>query len=84
MQEKRVIPDKDAQLMLECSDSDPSSINSDIDSDHSNDNVAMIDTLVNYYCYCYYCCCCYNEAGAASAECFVWENVKLQRTQGAI
>jgi hypothetical protein len=42
-----VVPDKDVQLMLECSNSDLSSIDSETDSDHSVDDVAVIDTLVN-------------------------------------
>jgi hypothetical protein len=42
---KIVIPDKGVKLMLECSDSDLRS--SEIDGNHSVDDIAVIDTLVN-------------------------------------
>jgi hypothetical protein len=63
-----VVPDKDVQFMLECSDSDLSSVDSETDSDHSVDDVVVIDTLVNGDDN-------YNEAVAASAENFAWENM---------
>jgi hypothetical protein len=40
---KGVLPDEDMQIMLEFSDSDRSSIDSEIDSDHSVDDVAVTD-----------------------------------------
>jgi hypothetical protein len=63
--------------MLECSDSDRSSINSKIDSDHSVDDIAVVDTLVNDHDD-------DNEAEVDSVESFVWEdmsNYKGQREQ---
>jgi hypothetical protein len=72
-----VVPGEDAQLMLKCSDSDLSSVDSETDSDHSVDDVAVIDTLVNGDDD-------YNEAVAASAENFIWESVKLHRTEGTV
>jgi hypothetical protein len=39
-----VVADEDVQLMLECSDSDLSYVNSKTDSDHSVDDVVVIDT----------------------------------------
>jgi hypothetical protein len=54
--------------LIECSDTDVSSVDCETDSDHSVDDVAVIDTLVNSDDD-------YNEAVAASAENVVWENV---------
>jgi hypothetical protein len=63
-----VFADKDVHLMLECSDTDLSSVNCETDSDHSVDDVSVIDTLVNGDDD-------YNKAVAASAENFVWERM---------
>jgi hypothetical protein len=68
-----VVPDKDVQLMLECSDSDLSSIDFETDSDHSVDDVAVIDTLVNGGDD--------NEAVAASVKNFVWEGMSNYKGQ---
>jgi hypothetical protein len=58
------------QVMLECCDSHLRSVDSERESDHSVDDVAVIDTLVTSD----------NEAVAASAEnVFVGRYVKLQR-----
>jgi hypothetical protein len=45
-----VVPDEDVQVtcMLECSDTDLSSVECETDSDHSVDDVAVIDTLVRW------------------------------------
>jgi hypothetical protein len=63
------------KLVLECSDSDLSSVNSEIDSKHSIDDVAVIDMSANDDD---------NDTQVSSVESFVWENVKLQRSEGTI
>lgn len=67
---KIVVADEDVQIMLEHSDSDLGSVNSEIDSDHFIDYVAVIDTLVNYDD---------NEVEVASAESFVWEDMSYYK-----
>jgi hypothetical protein len=37
-----VVPDDDVQFMLECSDTDLSSVDCETDSDHSVDDVAVL------------------------------------------
>jgi hypothetical protein len=54
--------------MLQCSGTDLSSADCETGSDHSVDDVAVIDTLVNNDDD-------YNEAVASSAENFVWESM---------
>jgi hypothetical protein len=44
-----VVPDEDVPLMLECSDTDLSSVGCETDSDHSVDDIAVIDTLVRWW-----------------------------------
>jgi hypothetical protein len=65
---KRVIPDEDAKLLLECRDSDLNSVDSEVDIDHSVDDIAVVDMIVND-------ADDDNEAEAASAGTFVWEDV---------
>jgi hypothetical protein len=42
-----VLPDKDVKIILECSNSDLRFVNSEVDSDHSADDVAVVDMLVS-------------------------------------
>jgi hypothetical protein len=43
-----VVPDEDVQHMLECSDTDLSSVDCEADNDHSLGDVAVIDTFVRW------------------------------------